>query len=163
MKTQRTKLNLLTEADYEDLLTMFEEPGAFQYIKHLENKTREQYKEYLSLKQQEIASGKGYYWVARNLETSSLIGGVNLTPIPKTNQVQIGWMISSAHRRKGYAYEVAHKVLEFALKETDFRPIYAVFEKENVASEKIIKKLNFSFLESKIVDGIDEERYIYQG
>ena len=161
MKTDRATLSLLTESAFDEVLKMFKEPETFKYIKPFQNKTRGAYLEFLKLKIRQIESGKGYYWVIRSIYSSDFIGAINLTPIPGTGQIQIGWQIKNKFRRQGYAYETAKAALEFALAETKFRPIYAVFEKGNVASEKILKKLNFNFHETEIKDTIELKKYIY--
>ena len=38
--------------------------------------------------------------------------------------------------------------MEFALDQTSLRAIYAVYEQENIASQRIIEKLNFRYHET---------------
>ena len=145
IKTERTILTLLQKSDFDELLEMFSEKDAFKYIRPHQHKSIEERIGFLELKLNQIENKTGFYWVARCSETNELIGAINLTPIPKTDKMQIGWMIKSSHQRKGYATETARGVLEFAVKNANFNPIYGVFEKENIASEKILKQLNFAF------------------
>ena len=79
-----------------------------------------------------------------------------------TDQVQVGWLIKSEFRGLGYAYESAKGVLDFGLNKTNFNPIYGVFEAENIASEKILEKLNFKFHESFLEDDLLIKKYILQ-
>ena len=150
MKTDRITLSLITQEDLPEVLDMFQEPDTFKYIKPLLGKTKESYRSFLQLKIEQIESGAGYYWVVRDCKSMDLIGCINVTPIPNTDRTQIGWQICNAHQQKGYAYEAAKLAMEFVESNTTITTVYAVYERENIASEKIIHKLNFDFYETKM-------------
>lgn len=162
MKTARLSLTLLSESDINDVLAMLLEKGMFEYIKPHEGKPDQYYLDFLSLKLEQIKSGKGFYWLVKD-NNMELAGSINLTPIPGTGEQQIGWLIKKKFRGQGFAYEAAKLVLDFAKKETNFNPIYGVFESKNVASEKILTKLNFEFHNSFVEDGVIIKKFIYQG
>jgi RimJ/RimL family protein N-acetyltransferase len=161
MKTDRFTLSLVTQSDISDLLGMFHEHDAFQYIYPLRKKTDEQHVKFLNLKIGEIEQRTGFYWVVRTNDTKELIGAINLTPIVSTREIQLGWMIKNKFRKKGLAFESAKMALQFALGETDFDPIYVVFNEKNIASEKIATKLNFKFHKSTEEEGGTLKTYIY--
>ena len=159
MKTDRMILRLIKSSDFEEVLMMFDEPDIFKYIKHAQNNSREEHLEFLRLKVNQIELGLGYYWVIREIETEKLMGAINLTPIPSTGEIQIGWVVSTLFRNKGLAFEAAKAALDFGIYKTNFNSIYAVFEKENSASEKIVKKLNFQFHETFYEEEIELKKY----
>lgn len=160
--SKRCYLELLAEEDFDALLEMFLEPDAFKYIAPLKDKTPEFYNNFLLKKQQEVSQVLGYYWVIRDHSSKEFIGAINLTPIPNTNKTQIGWQLKSKHHRKGLAYEAAQAAFQFALNKTTIDPIYAVFESENLASEKMIKKLGFQKNSEQKEAGITVETYVYR-
>ncbi|QCK16772.1 GNAT family N-acetyltransferase [Mangrovivirga cuniculi] len=141
--TNRATLTLLELNDFEDMLSLFLEKDMFKYISPHKDKSREERLEFLNLKLTDNKSGRGYYWVARDSKSNDLIGAINLTPIPESNDLQIGWMISNAYRGKGMATELAQAAKNFFIENLNTDHIFAVFEEGNIASEKIIKKLNF--------------------
>jgi RimJ/RimL family protein N-acetyltransferase len=59
--------------------------------------------------------------------------------------MQLGWQIKTAFRKQGYASEAAQCALDFAIADTTIDPVYAVFVKENIASERILMKLAFKY------------------
>ena len=140
---------------------MFKEPDIFIYIKPHQNKSDEAYDDFLNLKLQQTQTGSGFYWLVRDIN-GELAGAINLTPIPDTGEMQIGWMIKNKYRGRGIAYDAAKMALEFGLKKTDFNPIYGVFEEENIASEKILEKLNFKFHTSFMEGDNVLKQYIYR-
>ncbi|WP_164914178.1 GNAT family N-acetyltransferase [Aquimarina sediminis] len=160
MKTKRLFLDLIEETHIPEVLEMYKEPDTFKYIKPLQGKDDKFYSDFLKLKIKEVRSKKGFFWVVRNHDLE-LVGAINLTPIPNTERIQIGWQIRDKHRRQGFAYEASKAALEFGTKEAKITPIYSVFEKENIASQKILTKLNFSFYENIDKDGKELEVYVY--
>ncbi|MCT4625167.1 MAG: GNAT family N-acetyltransferase [Schleiferiaceae bacterium] len=154
------QLQLLKQSDYSMVLEMFREPDTFKYIKPLQGKSKEFYLEFLNRKSTEIELGKGYYWLL--MFSGEMAGAINFTPIPNTDQMQLGWQIKRDHQRKGLAFEGARRAMEFALNKTDVDPIYVVFNPENVASQKIAEKLGFTLFEKF---GTKEDpllKYIYR-
>lgn len=161
MKTERLHLKLIESSDINEVLDMFNEEEAFKYIRPLQNKNTAFYLDFLNLKIEEIKLKKGFYWMVRNYH-SKLVGAINLTPIPYTDNIQIGWQIRKQFRKQGFAFEASKAVLKFTLTQTDFDPIFSVFEKENIASKKILNKLNFEFYESVDYNGIELKKYIFK-
>lgn len=160
--TERCFLELLEPKDFDELLEMYQEPDAFKYIAPLRNKEKSFYLDFLARKLKEINSGKGYYWLIKDRSNKALIGAINLTPIPNTEKMQIGWQVKTAYHRQGLAYEAASAVLKFAINETTIDPIYAVFELGNIASEKMIKRMGFSKLEERREGNLKIETHIYK-
>ena len=161
MQSTKLSLTLLKESDWNEVLIMFQEPGMFQYITPHRDKSVNYYLDFLNLKLEQIKSGTGFYWLVRD-KNGELAGTINLTPIPDTGEMQIGWMIRSKFRGQGLAYDAAKLALEFGFRETNFDPIYGVFEVENIASEKILKKLGFMFYEQFFEGNIMVKQYIYK-
>ena len=149
MKTARTTMTLMSQQDIPEVLEMFKEKDTFRYIKGLQGKTEQEYRAFLALKITEIQQGNGFYWIIRESTSGEFIGAINLTPIPKTKDLQLGWQIKDRFRRKGLALETAQKAMEFALEETDFDPLYIVYEAANEASARISRRLNFTLAQTE--------------
>lgn len=161
IRTSRCHLELLTENDFDALLEMFLEPEAFKYIAPLKDKNKAFYIRFLERKLLEMKSQQAYYWVIKDISTKAIMGAINLTPIPNTEKMQIGWQLKKNYQRKGLALEAANAAFQFAISETSINPIYAVFELGNVASKKIIKQLGFKKLDERNEDNITIETHIY--
>ncbi|MCF4101202.1 GNAT family N-acetyltransferase [Gillisia sp. M10.2A] len=162
MKTDRLNIELYTKNDELEALQMFREKDIFKYIPHLNNKKDKEYLDFLSLKEKQISDGSGFYWTLRSKFNNDFIGAVNLTPIMDTGEMQIGWVIKSEFRKKGFALEAAQQIMNFAVNSTDYHPIYALFNKQNIASKKILEKLNFTLFE--VLSSKEETviKYVYK-
>ena len=143
METERAILTLLTHRDFTDVLDMFNDPDTSTYIRHLHRRSVEDYKAVLLARLDQIKHKVGFHWVARLKETGIFVGAVNISPIPGTAKMQLGFQLKKEFWNKGFATELAGKALEAGLKEKRISPIYGVFEKDNVASRRVLEKLGF--------------------
>ncbi len=150
LETIRTSLALLTKEDFPDMLTMFGEPEATFYIKHLQNLSRTEYEFILNKRLIQLENKVGYHWVVRLKSSNAFIGALNLSPIPDTVMMQIGFQFRPLFWNQGFAFETAGKVLEYGIREVGLQTIYGVFEKDNIASRKVLQKLGFIADENKI-------------
>lgn len=141
---------LLTKDDFSDMLAMFNEPETAFYIKHLQNLSQVEYESILNNRLTQLANKVGYHWTAKLKSSNEFIGALNLSPIPNTTMMQIGFQFRTKYWNQGFACELAKKVLEFGIQEIGLQTIYGVFEKENIASRKVLEKLGFAVDENKI-------------
>ena len=61
----------------------------------------------------------------------------------KEGELEIGYCVGVAHRRKGYASEMARQLVKLARDYGHFGPIVAGYAKDNPVSGKILEKLGF--------------------
>jgi RimJ/RimL family protein N-acetyltransferase len=74
--------------------------------------------------------------------TGTVIGSVNLKGPPDlAGDVEIGWGITEAHRRRGYAFEAARGVIEWVARQPGARSLSATIADDNVASQQLAVKL----------------------
>ena len=169
MQTERTLLTLLEEADLPEMMEMAHEPDTFRYIKKLRVMTEKEYEQFLLLKLEQIRRKTGYHWAVRlkggaaaaSGMAGAFIGAVNLNPIGNSQMLQIGCQLKREWWGKGFASELTKRVLEFALGEVGLTVVYGVFEKDNIVSRKLLKKLGFVWSESRVDQDIEIEIHRY--
>ena len=162
METKRARLNFIKKEDFSEILEMFQEPDTFKYIKPLDYKTREEYIDILTGRIIQTFEKEGYHWTARLKETNEFIGAMNLNPFQPSGKIQLGFQIKRKFWNQGFTSELAKKILEFGIEEVGLTEIYGYFEKENIASGKILKKLGFTFVEQKSFDKNDSALEVYK-
>ncbi len=148
-------MSLLTRADYSEMLEMFNEKDTFKYIGPLRNKTESEYREYLDAKLEEVQQGKGYYWIVRLADDETFVGAINLNPSRSNNRMQLGFQFKRQFWGQGFAYETAKIALDYGVQIAGLKTIYGFYQKENIASGKILEKLGFVYHESIPAAGED--------
>lgn len=143
IETARTRLTFLTEGDFDDMLDMLEDPETTQYIRHLHCRGTVEYQAVLQNRLEQIMAGTGFHWVGRLKSSHELVGAVNLSLIPGTVKMQLGFQLRQEFWGKGFATELASGVLELAAEDKGLSEIYGVFDKANLASKRVLEKLGF--------------------
>ena len=140
---------------------MSREKDTFKYIRRLEVMTAEEYQQYLLLKLEQIRLGKGYHWAVWLKTDGAFVGAVNLNPIGNSERLQIGCQLKRDYWGQGYASELTLRVRDFAMAEAGLDMVYAVFQKDNVVSRRLLEKLGFVWLESKTEQDTEIEIHRY--
>ena len=140
---------------------MSREKDTFKYIRRLEVMTAEEYQQYLLLKLEQIRLGKGYHWAVWLKTDGAFVGAVNLNPIGNSERLQIGCQLKRAYWGQGYASELTLRVRDFAMAEAGLDMVYAVFQKDNAVSRRLLEKLGFVWLESKTEQDTEIEIHRY--
>lgn len=86
------------------------------------------------------------FWVAERRRDKAFLGFVGLVRIeeddcPFLGQVEIGWRLRQSVWRRGYGFEAASAVLEFAFAELGLERVVSRTAKRNAASVGLMRKL----------------------
>ncbi|CAG7629868.1 hypothetical protein PAESOLCIP111_03144 [Paenibacillus solanacearum] len=100
-------------------------------------------------------------WIVVEKNANEIVGGVGFIGDPDPEGIiEIGFGINESHRRKGYCYEAAKALLEWAANHDEVKRITARCEPGNLSSQAVLEKLGFATQESE-----DEEmlHWVYRG
>ncbi|WP_248930651.1 GNAT family N-acetyltransferase [Paenibacillus hamazuiensis] len=91
-------------------------------------------------------------WIIVERETKEIVGGIGFVGDPdQDGMIEIGFATNESHRRKGYCFEAAQKLMEWALDHDEVQLITARCELGNIGSKNVLLKLGFE------MDHKDEE------
>lgn len=83
-------------------------------------------------------------WIIVERETREIVGGIGFLGNPDPNgSVEIGFATNESHRRKGYCFEAAKRLMEWALNHDEVQLITARCELDNIGSQNVLLKLGF--------------------
>lgn len=83
------------------------------------------------------------FWLFKLKNEEKFIGSACFKNAPDDKgQVEIGYGINKRYENLGYTTEAVNSMCEWALKQPSVTKIIAETEKENIASQKILKKCN---------------------
>ena len=142
LQTRRCVLREMTEDDLDALYEVYRDPEVSKYTENL-YEDREKERTYIRdyIEQVYRFCGLGI-WVIVLKETNTIIGRAGLAWRDGYDTPEIGFVIAKDYQRQGYAFEVCDAILHYC-KEMDLRTIRVLYQKENIASEKLCKKLGF--------------------
>ena len=87
-------------------------------------------------------SGEEYSWAITVKPDDRTIGSIACRV--RDHAVDLGYVLSRDHWRRGYATEAAQKVLEWAATLADVYRVWAICDVENAASARVLEKIGMS-------------------
>ena len=90
-------------------------------------------------------------WAAIDKQSNLFVGSFAIIPIEDTDDIQLGFALLPVHWGKGFASELTRAGLDYYFNTTTADHIYAIAEKLNIASQKVLLKNGF------IPDGTKQE------
>lgn len=142
LQTERLSLRRFTLDDVDNVLLISGDAEVMRYIGDGATDDREVAKNRLArfMSHYEKYPGLGY-WVAEKISTREFIGWFALKYIPKTVEVEVGYLLLKSAWGHGFATEGAAALLAYGFDEIGLNRIVAVAHVENKASQNVMKKI----------------------
>ena len=154
LETERCVLREMTPEDLDALYEVYADPEISRYTENL-YEDREQELAYIEDYIEHVYRFCGLgIWVIVEKQMNRLIGRSGLAFRDGDDTPEIGFIIGKEYQRKGYAYEVCRAILKYC-KDLDMKTIRVVYQRENLASVELCKKLGFVITGAFTEDGKD--------
>lgn len=99
-------------------------------------------------------------WAALEKTSGKIIGSCGYAYPQGTTEVELGYLFDRAVWGKGLATEAARACLNYGFEKFGFREIIAITDLENVASQRVLKKIGFRRRGIEKFDGEDALIYL---
>ncbi len=159
IKSQRLLMRTGQLSDSAFILALLNQPSFYKNIADKGIYTPEQAQDYIQnafINSHKI-NGFGPYVVT--LKDSTPVGMVGLFKRDYLHFPDIGYAFLSQYTGKGYATEACEQLIQNV--HNRFERIAAIASKNNIASQKILKKLNFSRMTGIIASPDKQPIYLY--
>jgi len=83
-------------------------------------------------------------WAVNDKTSEKFVGSFAVIFIPKSDKIQLGYSLKKEEWGKGYATELAKAGLKYVFEVMKLPLIYAVTEKDNIASQNVLLKAGFN-------------------
>lgn len=154
LETERCVLREMTPEDLDALYEVYADPEVSRYTENL-YEDREQELAYIKDYIEHVYRFCGLgIWVVVDKRMNKLIGRAGLAFRDGYDTPEIGFIIGKEYQRQGYAYEVCRAILKYC-KSLDMNLIRVIYQRENLASEELCKKLGFVITGAFTEDGKD--------
>ena len=99
-------------------------------------------------------------WAADEKATGKFVGSFAIIPIEGSEDIQLGYALLKENWGKGFASELTKSGLKYYFKNTKADHIYAIAEKNNIASHNVLLKNSFLPDGTKMEDGKELLKFI---
>lgn len=159
LETPRLILRQFTEADAPLILSLNSDPAIVKYVHEPTLKTIEQAEKILTdiiLPQYKNNLGR---WGIHVKDSMDFIGWCGLKYLPEPDEIDLGYRLMQKAWGHGYATEAAQASLDYGFKELDLKLITGRAHVENLASIKVLEKLDMDFIGEGIVEDCPVRTY----
>lgn len=98
-------------------------------------------------------------WAIEHKKNNSVIGNCHLSKCSEINEIEFGISLSKESWGKGYASEICSSLIEYGTNNLGIKKIVATVHKGNLASKKMLEKLEYCFERDIVLYGIEHELY----
>ena len=156
--TERLILRAIALEDAPEILALRSDPEAMKYLDRPFTKSIAEAKEFAQKNIDQLNANDGINWAITLKENPALIGTIGFWRIDKQHhRAEIGYMLITAHQRKGFMQESLAAVLQYGFNTMHLHSIEANVNPANEAAKKILLKNNF------VQEAYFRENYYYQG
>jgi len=145
MKTERLILRPYVEQDKSAFIKLFTDAAVMKYVG--DGVLTEAQAEAFWLKLFEKLYPQGFdIWAVYAIEDSLYIGHAGIYPRPNRKEDwEFVYFLNRSSRGKGYATEIAVRVIKYGFKELNLSVIYATVDDGHWASIRVLKKAGMNF------------------
>lgn len=144
LESARLRLRELRDGDAGALLAIYGDPLAMRYWSGSPWTGVSQAHAHLQRARRDLESGGVLPWAIADLATDELIGTVTLFRLDRDHRrAEIGYMLGSAHWRKGLASEALRLVLRHAFDAMQLERVEADTDPRNASSRRMLERLGF--------------------
>jgi RimJ/RimL family protein N-acetyltransferase len=161
MKTERLILKLYEARDHENLIRLFTDPEVMKFVDDGVFSTEKAENLWQRLMSDFYPTGKSTIYAVFSRTDHQYIGHASIRPRPtKPDQWEIGYILKVEQWGKGYATEIAEKLVEFGFHELNLEAVFATVDTDNFGSIRVLEKVGMRHYR----DEYDEQGlfYVYQ-
>lgn len=146
LETSRLLLRKVTFKDLEDMHSFMSSIEVTKYIPFPTHKNLEDTRKFIDYLLEQYAINKKLIWGIQLKETTKLIGTIEFVSFETAhNKAEIAYVLSKDYWGNGIMTEAANEVINFGFKNLNFTRIQARTFKENLSSQKVLKKIGMTY------------------
>lgn len=163
LETERLILRLLTKNDQQMILTLLNEPSFIQNIGDKNVRSLTDAWEYISNGPLAMQNSLGFSLYCCELKNSGeVIGLSGLIKRQGIAHPEIGFAFLNKYCQKGYGFESAKAVLNYASKALKLNTLQAICNPDNHASSVLLTKLGFTLKKQISLEQISQKVNLFE-
>lgn len=154
-ETERCFIRTFQKSDYIDVKKLYVDEEVRRFL----GGTRQENSIEIVLKEMLNSSADSFYWIVREKRTDNFIGLVSLDPHHDGVDYEISYQFLPSWWGKGYATEVAHLIIKYALNELNLSKVIAETQTANTPSCRLLERLGMEL--ERTINRFGAEQAIY--
>lgn len=147
IETERLRLRTLSHDDAEFILRLLNDPSFIRNIGDRRVRTTEDARAYISAGPAASYERHGFgLWLVETKGEGAPVGICGLVRREALEDVDLGYALLPEHRGKGYAFESASAVTEYAVSRLGLARVAAVTDPYNQSSIRVLERIGFRYV-----------------
>lgn len=154
-ETERCFIRTFQKSDYIDVKKLYVDEEVRKFL----GGTRQENSIEIVLDEMLNSSTDSFYWIVREKRADNFIGLVSLDPHHDGVYFEISYQFLPSWWGKGYATEVVHLIIKYALNELNLSKVIAETQTANTPSCKLLERLGMEL--ERTINRFGAEQAIY--
>ena len=144
LATKRLDLVEIQQSHLADIFLLFSDKKVTEYYNLLPLKSEQEGQKLLDWFRNRFKEGLGIRWGIALKGESKIIGTVGFNNYTQKHRANIGYDLQSSYWNRGYMTEALQSAIDFGFNVLGVNRIEAEVMQNNVISERLLEKMNFS-------------------
>ena len=162
LTTARLTLRPFTLQDGDALYQILQEEGVLRYFPRPDPPSRDRVDHFVAGQLLRWERDGWGLWAVDLRATGKLAGWAGLQNLPETQEVEVGYLLGTAHWGQGLATEAALASLQYAFETLKLPRIVAIVHRENAASQRVTQKLGMHCDGEAVYWGMPAYHYVIE-
>lgn len=146
LETERLRFELYTDRDKIDFLDLLSDPVVMRFVDKGPLNSDQAESLWRKLMDEFYPAGVDTIWAVFAKDDGRYIGNASLRPRPeRRSDWEIGYYLKPAEWGKGFATEIASRLVRYGFEVAGLNEIYATVDKENTGSIHVLEKCGLNF------------------
>jgi RimJ/RimL family protein N-acetyltransferase len=153
IETERLVLKLYTDRDKDDFIRLLTDPAVMRYVDKGPLSPDQADVLWQRLMEDFYPNGIDTIWAVFAKDDGRYVGNASLRPRPERQKDwEIGYYLTPGEWGKGFATEIASRLVDFGFETAGLKEVYATVDKENLASINVLRKSGLEFYRKEYDD-----------
>lgn len=145
IETERLEFRLYTAEQKEDLVALLTDPAVMKYVDKGVLTVEAATSLWDRLMNHWYPSGVNTIWAVGAKDDYRYVGNASIRPRPERQKDwEIGYYLKACEWGKGFATEIAERLVRYGLENLRLREVFATVDVENLASRRVLEKVGLS-------------------
>lgn len=142
IETERLTLSLYTDREHDHFVRLLTDPAVMKYVDKGVLSVAQAESLWARLIERWYPQGVDTIWAVFAKRDGRYLGNASVRPRPeKQKDWEIGYYLRAEEWGKGFATEIARRLVDYSFAELGLKEVFATVDVENLASRRVLEKV----------------------